>query len=54
MIAGVRTLTALTPIDIETFRIIDEEGSPDLLNELIGGEIVVRGPAAGWACRTWG
>ena len=48
-----RTLTALTSADIDNFRIIDEEGSPDLLNELIGGEIVVRGPMAGRACRIW-
>lgn len=48
-----RRLTALTPEDIDTFRTIDEDGSPDLLNELIGGEIVVRGPMAGWACRVW-
>ena len=49
-----RRLTALTPADIETFRTIDEDGSPDSLYELVGGEIVVRGPMAGWACRVWG
>ena len=48
-----RTLTTLTLADIDNFRIIDEEGSPDLLNELIGGEIVIRGPMPGRDCRIW-
>lgn len=53
MIDSMTALTDLTLNDIHYFRGIDEEGSPDLLNELIGGEVVVRGPMDGDGCHIW-
>lgn len=46
-------LTPLTAAEIENFRVIDEEGCGDLLNECIGGEIVVRGPLDGRGNHIW-